>query len=69
MAKPKLHLDEDASNPALYQALTSKGHDVTHTPNEWIQKAAKDEEQLQKASAQGRSIFSFNVKDFLRLAQ
>ena len=65
MSKPKLHLDEDASREALYQALTSKGHDVTRTPNEWIQKKASDEEQLQKASEHGRSIFSFNVQHFL----
>ena len=69
MSKPKLHLDEDASDPDIYNFLTSKGHDVTHTPNEWIQKKAKDEEQLQKASEHGRSIFSFNAKDFLRVAK
>jgi len=69
MAKPKLHLDEDASWDALYQSLKSSGHDVTRTPNEWINKKAKDEEQLQKASERGRSIFSYNAKDFLQLAQ
>ena len=69
MAKPKLHLDEDASWDALYQSLKSRGHDVTRTPNEWINKKAKDEEQLQKASEQGCSIFSFNAKDFLRIAK
>ncbi|NOH03813.1 MAG: DUF5615 family PIN-like protein [Chloroflexi bacterium] len=69
MSKPKLHLDEDASRTALYKALTSSGHDVTRTPNEWINKGAKDEEQLQKASDHGRAIFSFNTKDFLRIAQ
>ena len=69
MTKPKLHLDEDASNPGLYNALITKGHDVTHTPNEWIQKEASDEEQLQKATEQGRSIFSFNAKDYIRIAK
>ena len=69
MSKPKLHLDEDASWDALYQSLKSNGHDVTYTPNEWIDKGAKDEEQLQSASKQGRSIFSYNAKDFLRIAQ
>ena len=69
MSKPKLHLDEDASDPDLYRSLTSKGHDVTRTPNEWINKKASDDEQLQKASEQGRSIFSFNAKDFLKIAK
>lgn len=69
MAKPKLHLDEDASRNALYQTLQSNGHDVTRTPNAWINKKASDEEQLQKASEQGRSIFSFNAKDFPRIAK
>ncbi len=69
MSKTKLHLDEDASNPDLYNALVAKGHDVTHTPSEWIKKKASDQEQLQKASEQGRSIFSFNAKDFIRIAK
>ena len=69
MSKPKLHLDEDASWDALYQSLKSNGHDVTHTPNEWITKGASDEEQLQKASEQGRSIFSFNTKHFPQIAK
>ena len=58
MSKPKLHLDEDASNFDIYNSLASKGHDITRTPNEWIKKKASDQEQLQKASGQGRSIFS-----------
>lgn len=69
MSKPKLHLDEDASRNALYEALTSIGHDVTRTPNEWIKKKASDEEQLQKASEHGRSIFSFNTKHFPQIAR
>lgn len=69
MSKPKLHLDEDASRNALYEALTSNGHDVTRTPNEWIKKQASDEEQLQKASEHGRSVFSFNAKHFLQIAR
>jgi hypothetical protein len=69
MTKPKLHLDEDASWDALYHALTSKGHDVTRTPNEWVKKKASDEEQLQKASEHRRSIFSFNAKHFLQIAK
>ncbi len=69
MSKPKLHLDEDASRDALYENLISNGHNVTRTPNEWVQKGSSDEEQLQKASENGRSIFSFNAKHFLQVAQ
>jgi len=69
MSKPKLHLDEDASRNALYETLTSNGHDVTRTPNEWIKKKASDEEQLQKAREHGRSVFSFNVKHFLQMSR
>lgn len=69
MTKPKLHLDEDASSDALYNSLKARGHDVTRTPNEWINKKAKDEEQLKKASKQGRSVFSHNVVDFIEIAK
>jgi hypothetical protein len=36
MAKLKLHLDADTSKKALHKALLDRGHDVTHTPNEWM---------------------------------
>jgi Domain of unknown function (DUF5615) len=69
MAKLKLHLDADTSSKALHSALVSKGHDVTRTPNDWMPFDASDETQLLRATAQGRGIFTFNVKDFLVLAQ
>jgi len=69
MTKPRLHLDEDASEVVLERELLKRGHDVTRTPNEWIQCAASDEEQLRAASAKGRAIFSFNRVDFIELAQ
>ena len=69
MTKPRLHLDEDASDPRLEKELLKRGHDVTRTPNDWIQNSVIDEEQLQKASEQGRSIFSYNTKDFVRIAK
>jgi hypothetical protein len=31
MAKPRLHLDADASRKDLHNALVAKGHDVTRT--------------------------------------
>jgi len=69
MAKPKLHLDEDSSKVSLHRSLAARGYDVTRTPNEWIQLSADDEEQLQKASARGRSIFTFNTHHFIPLAK
>jgi len=64
-----LHLDADASIKALQQALLERGHDVTRTPNEWMPREADDETQLLGATAQGRVIFTFNVRDFVPLAQ
>jgi hypothetical protein len=69
MPKPRLHLDADASIKALHQALVERGHDVTRTPAEWMPLDASDEAQLLGATAQGRCIFTFNVRDFLVLAQ
>lgn len=69
MSRPKLHLDADASIRALQQALAARGHDVTRTPNRWMPHDASDRSQLLGASAQGRVIFTFNVRDFLALAQ
>jgi len=68
VSKPRLHLDADTSIKALQLALTARGHDVTRTPNDWIAENAKDETQLLKATAQGRCIFTFNIRDFSVLA-
>ena len=69
MPKPKLHLDADASIKALHAALVARGHDVTRTPTEWIARDADDETQLLAATAQGRVIFTFNIRDFIALAR
>ena len=68
MAKPRLHLDADASIKTLHQVLVTRGHDVTRTPNPWMALDASDEQQLLRATAQGRCIFTFNVRDFMILA-
>jgi hypothetical protein len=65
----RLHLDADASIRALHSALVERGHDVTCTPNDWMAVDASDETQLLQATAQGRCILTFNVRDFARLAQ
>jgi hypothetical protein len=66
---PRLHLDADASIRALHQTLLDRGHDVTRTPNKWMPRDADDEAQLLGATAQGRLIFTFNIRDFVPLAR
>lgn len=68
MPKPKLHLDADTAIKSLAQALTDRGHDVTRTPMPWAALDASDEQQLLAATAHGRVIFSFNIRDFQALA-
>jgi len=50
---------------SLTRALIERGHDVTRTPNNWMALDATDEEQLLGAIAQGRLIFTFNIRDFI----
>ena len=69
MPKPSLHLDADTSSKALYKALLERGHDITRTPNDWIRRDASDERQLWVATAHGRCIFTFNIRDFVVLAR
>jgi hypothetical protein len=69
VAKPRLHLDADTSRISLWRALLERGHDITRTPNDWMTLDAADEQQLLGATAQGRSIFTFNIRDFMALAE
>lgn len=69
MPRLRLHLDADTSIKALQKTLLDRGHDVTRTPCEWIASDASDSEQLLAATAQGRCIFTFNVRDFIVLSQ
>lgn len=69
MTKPRLHLDADVSDAKLERELLKRGHDVTRTPNEWIKSNASDEEQLASAAQRHRVIFTFNTKDFVRIAR
>jgi hypothetical protein len=69
VAEPRLHLDADASIKAQVNTLRERGHDVTRTPNDWMPADASDREQLLGDTAQGRVIFTFNVRDFLVLAK
>jgi hypothetical protein len=67
--KLHLHLDADTSSKALCNALLERGHDVTRTPNEWMPFDASDEQQLLGATAQGRAIFTYNIRDFVVLGR
>jgi hypothetical protein len=69
MPRPRLHLDADASIKALQSALVVRGHDVTRTPNEWMPLDADDEKQLLSATANGRCILTFNIRDFVALSR
>jgi hypothetical protein len=66
--KLHLHLDADTSSKALYNALIERGHDVTRTPVKWMPFDATDE-QLLGATAQGRAIFTYNIRDFVVLGE
>jgi len=67
--KLHLHLDADASSKALHNALLERGHDVTRTPTDWMPFDASDEQQLLGATAQGRAIFTYNIRDFIVLGE
>jgi hypothetical protein len=69
VAKSRLHLDADTSIRQLQRALAERGHGVTRTPNEWMSQDADDAAQLLGATAQGRIIFTFNVRDYIVLAE
>lgn len=65
--KLHLHLDADTSSKSLHRALLERGHDVTRTPTDWMPLDASDEQQLLGATAQGRAIFTYNIRDFIVL--
>ena len=67
--KLHLHLDADTSSKALCTALLERGHDVTRTRTEWMPFDASDEGQLLGATAQGRAIFTYNIRDFIVLGK
>jgi len=69
VTEPRLHLDADTSRISLMRALLEAGHDVTRTPNDWIALDATDEQQLLGATAQGRCIFTFNIRDYMVLSK
>ena len=53
----------------MLNVLREHGHDVTRSPNEWMPADASDKEQHLGATARGRIILTFNIRDFLYLAK
>ncbi len=67
MAEPiRLYLDEDTIRWALIQALRARNIDVL-TAQEAAQMSVSDQAQLAFATAQNRTIFTFNTRDFAQL--
>ena len=65
--RPVLYLDADASQKALLDALVKRGHNVTRTPQPDLPFDADDNLQLLWATAQGRIIFTHNIRDFIHM--
>jgi len=63
----RLYLDEDV-DPLLAQVLRDRGVDCLST-HEANNRGLSDPDQMAFATAQGRAILTFNVKDFVPLAQ
>lgn len=62
----RLYLDEDAMDHSLVRALRTRGVDVvTALDVGLIQRA--DEEHLEFAASQGRTLYSFNKGDYMSL--
>lgn len=63
--RAELYLDEDVL-PDLTPILRGLGYDVV-SAHETDALGLSDEEQLQRATAENRAIFTFNYHDFIRL--
>ncbi len=63
----RLYLDEDV-DPLLAQVLRDRGVDCLST-NEADNRGSPDAQQLVFATAQRRTLLTFNVRDFVMLAR
>lgn len=66
MAKISLYMDEDSMSHSLLRAIRARGVDVTTAFEEGMIER-EDGEHLEYATAQGRTLYTFNVVDFHRL--
>ena len=62
----RLYLDEDAMDDDLVQALRLRGADVETVLDAHLA-SRSDDEQLAYASSVGRTLYTFNVSDFMTL--
>jgi hypothetical protein len=62
----RLYIDEDAIHRNVMAGLRARGVDVL-TPVEAKMVSRDDEEHLDAATAAGRTIYSFNARDFYRI--
>jgi len=62
----RLYLDEDAMDDDLVQALRLRGVDVETVLDTHLA-GHPDDEQLASASSIGRTLYTFNVGDFMAL--
>ncbi|PSR18499.1 hypothetical protein C8255_07065 [filamentous cyanobacterium CCP3] len=62
----KLFIDEDSMDQRFVSALRARGVDVV-TVNDLKRTGFSDQDQLQLAAQQQRSLYTFNVGDFCRL--
>jgi hypothetical protein len=66
MSEVRVYADEDAGETAVVRGLRARGMDIL-TTIEAQKCGATDQDQLAFAVQQGRSIYTFNVRDFDRL--
>lgn len=64
----RLHCDEDSGRHAVVSAMRRRGFDVTTTPEAQLA-GASDEEQLEHAAREHRTLYSANTRDFARIHQ
>ncbi len=63
----RLFLDAHVSGRRIADALRERGHDVRAADEERRLDGSEDERLLELATAEGRIVVTFNVKDFARI--
>lgn len=66
MTRIRLYVDEDTQRHALVQAVRARGYDLI-TTLEARRLSQSDANQLAYATAEGRTILTFNSRDFVKL--
>lgn len=66
MTRIRLYIDEDTQRHALTRSVRARGYDVV-TTLEAGRLSMTDSEQLAFSAAEGRTILTFNSRDFVQL--